>query len=148
MMIPGLDGHLVHGSFLEAEIRPIAGTQPLEVARRNLAEAGRACRDLGPAAAIRAVLETAAIPLVRLLGFDDPSDRHNADAAVVTTLRGGRDPIALMVVAWGTPYDPLWRAAKSGRYAEQAVERHRGEGEADHPKHDRKQHQAGMAVSI
>jgi hypothetical protein len=88
-MVAGLDGHLVRSSFLEAEIQPIAGTEALELARRRLASARGACRDLGPAAAIRAVLEAAAIPLVRLLGFNDPFDLQNVDAAAVTTLGGG-----------------------------------------------------------
>jgi hypothetical protein len=110
-MVAGLDGHLVRSSFLEAEVRPIAGSEPLEVARRRLASARGACRDLGPAAAIRAVLDAAALPLVRLLGFDDPFDLQNVDAAAVTTLGGGARPIALIVVPWGTPYDALWRVA-------------------------------------
>jgi hypothetical protein len=110
-MISGVDGHLVRSSFLEAEVRSIAGTEALEVARRRLASARGACRDLGPAAAIRVVLEAAAIPLVRLLGFDDPFDLHNLDAAAVTTLGGGAGAVVLIVVPWGTPYDALWRAA-------------------------------------
>jgi Eco57I restriction-modification methylase len=109
-MIAGLDGHLVRSSFLEAEIRPIAGNEPLENARRRLGSARAACRDLGPAAAIRTLLETAATPLVRLLGFDDPFDLQNVDAAAVTTLGGAR-PVVLIVVPWGTPYDALWRVA-------------------------------------
>jgi len=110
-MIAGVDGHLVRSSFLEAEIRPIAGSEPLEAARRRLASARGACRDLGPAAAIRAVLEAAAIPLVRLLGFDDPFDLQNVDAAAVATLAGGGRPVVLIVVPWGTAYDALWRVA-------------------------------------
>src|SRR3954469_1912811 len=111
-MIAGLDGHLVRSSFLEAEIRPIAGTEPLENARRRLGSARAACRDLGPAAAIRTLLETAATPLVRLLGFDDPFDLQTVDAAVVTTLGGAR-PVVLIVVPWGTPYDVLWRGPRN-----------------------------------
>src|SRR4051812_40065187 len=107
-MIAGLDGHLVPSSFLEAEIRPIAGTEPLENARRRLGSARAACRDLGPAAAIRSLLETAATPLVRLLGFDDPFDLQNINGATVTTLGGAR-PVVLVVVPWGAPYDALWR---------------------------------------
>ena len=110
-MIAGLDGHLVRGSFLEAEIRSIAGTEVLEHARQRLGSLRGACRDLGPASAIRTLVEAAATPLVRLLGFDDPCDPERVDHASVTTLGGGTRPVALIVVPWGTPYDALWRVA-------------------------------------
>jgi hypothetical protein len=119
-MIAGLDGHLVRSSFLEAEIRPIAGTEPLGNARRRLGSARAACRDLGPAAAIRTLLETAATPLVRLLGFDDPFELQDIDAATVTTLGGAR-PVVLIVVPWGTPYDALWRVAVTHARARRAA---------------------------
>ena len=110
-MIAGLDGHLVRGSFLEADIQSIASTEALEHARRRLSLLRGACRDLGPASAIRTLLEAAATPLVRLLGFDEPFDRQHLEDAAVATLGGGAAPVALIVVPWGTPYDALWRVA-------------------------------------
>ena len=110
-MIAGLDGHLVRGSFLEADIQSIAGTEALENARRRLASLRRDCGDLGPASAVRTLQEAAATPLVRLLGFDAPFDPQRVDDGSVTTLGGGARPVTLMVVPWGTPYDALWRVA-------------------------------------
>src|SRR6185295_18960087 len=70
-----------------------------------------ACSGLGPASSTRAVLEAAAAPLVALLGFEPPSDLEPADRSIAATIRGGRWPVALIVVPWGEPFDPLWRQA-------------------------------------
>ena len=49
--------------------------------------------------------------------------------------------------SFGAAVGALRRAAKAGRLAEQAVERHRGEGQPDHAGHDREQQHDGRAVA-
>jgi Eco57I restriction-modification methylase len=110
-MLPGLSGHLVSSAFLEAEIEPVADRVSLDSERSRLARLREACGGLGPASSPRAILETAATPLMALLGFDGPADLESADAAIVQTIRAGLLPVVLIVVPWATPYDPLWRLA-------------------------------------
>src|SRR2546423_2981736 len=110
-MLPGVDGHLVSSAYLEAEITSAGESAPAARARGRLVVCRAACTGLGPASSARAIVETAAIPLAKLLGFDSPSDTEIDSAAVVTTVRGGVHPIVMIVVPWGAPYDPLWRLA-------------------------------------
>jgi hypothetical protein len=56
------------------------------------------------------VLQTAT-PLFAALGFDGPAQIEVADACISATLRSRDCRVALVVIPWGEPRDPLWRAA-------------------------------------
>jgi Eco57I restriction-modification methylase len=109
-MIAGFSGHLVSESFLDARLDDAAsgGTPALNA---RLAAWRRNCGSLGPASSVRAVIDVAADPLVRLLGFAGLEQLEQLKDAVGASLIGGTRPIVLLVAAWGQPLDPLWRLA-------------------------------------
>src|SRR6266446_4914582 len=84
-MVPGLGGHLVSEVFLETFL-PTAGVSDGDPTRRQLANLRRQCASLGPATSPRALLETAAAPMVDLIGFEPPTDIATVDRVVAATI--------------------------------------------------------------
>ena len=113
-MVPGLGGHLVSEVFLET-LLSTSGALDGDRARARLAYLRRQCASLGPATSPRALLETAAAPMVDLLGFEPPTDIAVVDAVVAATIfkapRADSHNLALLVAPWGERLDPLWRVA-------------------------------------
>jgi hypothetical protein len=111
-MFPGLNGHLISEFFLEGELTiatlPESGA---EMARRHLVQWRRSCEWLGPASGVQALFEAAAVPLFEILGFERPISVERLDRLLIATIRGGAQPIALLVTSWGERLDPLWRIA-------------------------------------
>ena len=74
-MLPGFGGYLISEFFLESHLRSHnadANTISTTQARSRLEQWRRHCRSLGPSSSVRALLETAAVPLVEALGFEAP----------------------------------------------------------------------------
>jgi hypothetical protein len=115
-MIAGFEGHLVSERLLEAA-SPGAGCRFVEsspAVRTWL----RNQSGLGPASSLKAILEVAADPLVRMLGFAGPTQVRTSQlpAAARSALVGTLDtdsgvPVLLVVATWGERLDNLWRTA-------------------------------------
>src|SRR5438876_4677313 len=84
-MVPGLGGHLVSEVFLETLLSTPDALDG-DRARGRLAYLRRQCASLGPATSPRALLESAAAPLVDLIGFEPPSDIATVDRVVAATI--------------------------------------------------------------
>ena len=89
-MLPGIDGHLLSGAFIEQQLpcerrdRRIGRTRT----PRSDRLAGR-CATLGPASTPRTLLQSAA-PLFAALGFEPPARSRPAEPGLAATLRSGR----------------------------------------------------------
>src|SRR5712672_2844603 len=110
-MLPGCDGRLVSGAFLERQSAVLAEAGRLDERRRRLVEWSARARGLGPASTPAAMLQMSAAPLVDLLGFGAMARIEAVDSAMVATLTGGARPVAIVVASWAEPLDPLWRLA-------------------------------------
>ena len=86
-MLPGFSGHLLSEFFLESHVHsgPIdhGGRMATNNDRRRFDEWRRRCRLLGPASAVRTILESAAVPLLRALGFDAVCGAEEIDAHAI-----------------------------------------------------------------
>jgi hypothetical protein len=113
-MLSGFGGHLVSESYLE---RCIEQRAPADVdrRRRELAAWRARCHTLGPASALRSMLEIGAEPMLAALGHDRPSDVLARPDALISSLPrcpgSGEAPYVLVVAAWGARLDSLWRLA-------------------------------------
>src|SRR5437879_4208360 len=116
-MIPGFNGHLVSEQFLEQRIDQLSRHQPVA----EFVTALRRCREdqrlLGPASTVRSILESAARPIVGVLGFQSIAEVAVLEDAAIATLRSGQIVVALVVTSWGERLEPWWRVAvvESGR---------------------------------
>ena len=112
-MITGFSGHLIAEQFLEQRIPrgPQEKDSPGFGARLRKCREGH--RALGPATAVRGLLEVGAAPLARLLGFHIPADLEVFEHAAIATLRADGVVVALVVAPWGDRLEPLWRLAVS-----------------------------------
>jgi hypothetical protein len=109
-MLPGVDGHLLSGAFMERQLPAFAEQPDADRVRRDLIRWRAGCVALGPASTPRALLQSAA-PLFAALGFEPPGQIEDAGTALGATLRSGARTVALLVTPWGETLDPLWRAA-------------------------------------
>jgi Eco57I restriction-modification methylase len=110
-MITGFSGHLISEQFLEQRVASV----PLAHRASTFSASFRKCRQsqqqLGPASPIRTLFESAAVPVLSLLGFQSVGDVQFLDAAAVATLRADDALAALVVTRWGDRLDPWWRVA-------------------------------------
>jgi hypothetical protein len=109
-MLPGIEGHLLSGAFIEQQLLEFCASADSTAARRRLAAWRSACAMLGPASTPRTMLQCAA-PLFATLGFEAAERIESADPAIAATLRSGNRTVALLVSPWGNPRDSLWRLA-------------------------------------
>src|SRR5580765_1117636 len=107
-MITGFNGHLISEQFLEQRLSIYQPPTALQTEFRQ-------CRErqhwLGPASTVRALLESAAAPIVNTLGFLVVGDVDISDDAAVATLRSDGGVVAMVVTNWGERLDPWWRLA-------------------------------------
>jgi hypothetical protein len=117
-MLAGISGPLLSHHFLQHGLaRALPGSlgesTRAEAHRRLLAWRRDCGRTLGPASAIRAIVDRAASPLAVLLGFGWSGGGRapcpNALAYRLDTRRGR--PVALIVAPWGDSLDVYWRPA-------------------------------------
>ncbi|MCU1383973.1 MAG: type restriction m6 adenine methyltransferase, Alw26I/Eco31I/Esp3I family [Acidobacteria bacterium] len=109
-MLPGIDGHLLSGAFIEQMLTDCVETISLATTRRTLVDWRARGAGLGPSSSPRTILQSSE-PLFTALGFDPASRIEPRDTAVSATLRSGGRCVALLVTPWGEARDPLWRAA-------------------------------------
>ena len=109
-MFAGFNGHLVGEAFLEQELKKLTVRRamlPTPLLERWL----RATQTLGPASSIRAVLEVAAEPLARLLGYREAHDVRVGDEAASAGFPAPGGLVTWLVCGWGEPLDAFWRRA-------------------------------------
>jgi len=110
-MLPGYEGYLVSGAFLERQSAAGADVSTLDERRRRLAEWRKRARALGPASTPHAALQVSMAPLADLLGFDAPTHVEPIASALAATVTAAGRPIAVVVTPWAERLDPLWRPA-------------------------------------
>src|SRR4029079_13708230 len=110
-MITGFSGHLISEQFLEQRIADLSRDQPPTALQTEF----RQCRErqhwLGPASTVRALLESAAAPIVNTLGFLVVADVDILDDAAVATLRSDGGSVVIVVTNWVERRDRWWRLA-------------------------------------
>ncbi len=109
-MITGVTGSLLSEAFLEAHVGAQNPASPL-VLRRALVAWHRRAASLGPASSLRSMFESGARPLLRHLGYQQVSSIDPIDRGLAATLHREARATALVVVAWGEPFDSTWRLA-------------------------------------
>jgi hypothetical protein len=110
-MLTGVDGHLLSGDFIERRLSAIDDSASLERVRRDLMAWRARCATLGPSSTPRALLQAGAAPLFASLGFQPPAQVESSGPGLAATLRSTGRSVALLVMPWGEPLDPLWRLA-------------------------------------
>jgi hypothetical protein len=110
-MLIGFGGHLVSEHVLERRVDTHADGQMSNRTRTALVRWRTNQQLLGPASSVRTMLEAAATPFVRLLGFPPPTDIAVGDDVCAATLPARSTPVAIVVSRWGERLDPLWRRA-------------------------------------
>src|SRR5579862_5320166 len=108
-MLPGFSGHLISESFLEDRLSN-RHDDGVEAASRLRTWRAR-CAHLGPASSVRAVHETAAVPLVHNLGFVTIGSPVPLKRGLAVSMRAENEPVVLITSDWGEPLGPLWRTA-------------------------------------
>src|SRR2546425_1372327 len=101
-MVPGLGGHLVSEVFLET-LLSISDASDGDRTRGQLAYLRRQCASLGPASSPRALLETAAAPMLDLIGFEPPTDIATVDQVVAATIFRAPGPHVILGSRGPTP---------------------------------------------
>src|SRR5262249_29798931 len=95
----------------EQRLESLSHANPTSTFNATFRKCRESHRHLGPASAIRALLESAAVPVANLLGFRVVADVQFLEHAAVATLRVEDVVAALVVTAWGERLDPWWRVA-------------------------------------
>jgi hypothetical protein len=109
-MLSGLRGRLISASFAQSELSamPGAATAPPTIVR---AIDGWSIRRsaLGPASSVRAIADTAIVPLLRILGFEirRRTDRPSVTLIEATSPAGTVLPV--LAVPWNASLDQAWR---------------------------------------
>src|SRR5689334_22712545 len=110
-MIAGVRGRLIATSFIESELRTLAGDcVPPRDALRSLGEwAVSREGTFGPASSVRSIADGVVVPLLRILGFSiiRRVDRH--DFAHLEAGLCGRPLLPVIVVGWAQSLDAAWR---------------------------------------
>src|SRR5204863_455484 len=109
LMLPGFGGHLISEHFLERHLGQGVAVEPTAATRAAFRRWRERQHVLGPASSVRAMLETGATPLLRVLGFTALSEARLSEDLASATLRVGDLTIVLVVARWGDRLDPLWR---------------------------------------
>jgi Eco57I restriction-modification methylase len=110
-MITGFSGHLISEQFLEQRIAHPSFYQPGTAHQTEFRKCRESQHRLGPASTVRALLESAAAPIVNTLGFLVVADIEVFDHAAAATLRSDGGGVAMVVTSWGEQLDPWWRLA-------------------------------------
>jgi hypothetical protein len=125
-MLPGFSGHLISESFVESRLTAAGSTAVAAADSRAALGSWRRRRDtLGPASSLRAMLDVGAVPLLEILGFDQPASLGLAprENALIATVCSSAGPQLLVITSWADRLDAHWRlavtaaAARSARWA-------------------------------
>ncbi|MGE3959099.1 MAG: N-6 DNA methylase [Vicinamibacterales bacterium] len=109
--VPGYRGHLLTRSFVQARasgLTQLASAAPLQ---RALRAWWTGASQLGPASAVRALVEVAVHPLVALLGMRVGSNTTLVGDAACLRGHAGNTRVIWLVTPWGASMDGYWRRA-------------------------------------
>ena len=108
-MIGGFGGGLISHAYVEERLLPNVDRSVVTPFERRLVRWwGQVARSLGPASGTRAILDSAAIPLIQLLGYQRPLATP-FDRGVLADLPSENG--LLIVVPWSVPTASVWREA-------------------------------------
>jgi Eco57I restriction-modification methylase len=112
-MIAGVRGRLITASFAATELPGLAGDilPPRDTVRALHEWAARREAACGPATGVRAIADSIAIPLLKILGF---TIIRRQDESGCARLEAGCRGIPLMptiVAGWDDPLDKIWRVS-------------------------------------
>jgi len=112
-MIAGVRGRLITASFAATELPGISGgiLPPRDTVRALHAWAARREAACGPASGVRAIADSIAIPLLKILGFTIIRRRDENGCARLETGWRGIPLIPAIVAGWDDPLDKIWRAS-------------------------------------
>ena len=119
-MLIGLAGSLVSHYFAERilheEFAGRLGEESLAAAQQSLTRWWRAASaQMGASSSVRAIWDTAAVPLVEQLGFAAGPPGVERDGTHHAVLTGSGSRILLFATAWNVSLDTVWRhAVRSG----------------------------------
>jgi hypothetical protein len=120
-VIPGVRGRLVTASFARELLPGMPGSDsmlsepmPATIGRAVETWFERVDATLGPASSVRSITDTAALPLLRILGYSLVERIDSGPSCLLRLAAGGGAPLVLHVVGWGLPLDPVWRPAVLG----------------------------------
>ena len=105
-------GRLITATFARHLLRDVEGvTDPPPTFPRAIHRWWEdAERTLGPASAVRTVADAAAVPLLRLLGFDVIAHEPFPDCICLRTCAGDDAGPLVVIVSWNQPLHDRWRA--------------------------------------
>jgi hypothetical protein len=111
--LAGVRGRLISAAFARDVLPTLTAVDPTMPAIQRTIERWNAQRhaQLGPAASVRSIVDTAAIPLLTLLGYRI-QQRHDIESSshlIAETPDGV--PLAVIVTPWASPLDTSWRSA-------------------------------------
>jgi len=112
-MLPGIDGHLIAGAFIERHLPangPAVASADFNEARHTLSAWRTASAGLGPSSTPRTILQSSA-PLFATLGFAPAERIEPAEPGVAATLHTPDRAVAVLVPTWGDAQESLWRLA-------------------------------------
>ena len=111
-MIPGVRGRLLTASYVRDVLPDVAPEKPPDTFRRMLdAWWERSEHALGPASSVRSVVETAIVPLLRVLELEVSARVEEDGQFLLRTRCAGRAGPVVLVVGWNQPLASSWRAA-------------------------------------
>ena len=119
-MVPGISGTLIGCAFLDdVLVEEFAHRDEVRRRGRRLARWWRQVeRTVGPASALRLIVDVAAIPLCEVIGCRIRHLEPQGNAFIGATAGGASAPLALCITPWGCGLDDPWRmAVTAGRTA-------------------------------
>ena len=110
-MIAGMRGRLISAAYAKAVWHTLPGaTSPSPTTVRALdAWSDRRESTLGPASSVRAIVDVAVVPLLKLLGFDVSGRLDEPGRTTLTAQGSSGAAVPVLIVPWDEPLDRAWR---------------------------------------
>ncbi len=111
-MIAGMRGRLISATYARAAWHTLPGAiSPSPMTIRALDTwSDRRERALGPASSVRAIVDVAVLPLLKLLGFDVSRRLDEPGRTTLTAQGSSGAAVPVLIVPWDEPLDRAWRS--------------------------------------
>ena len=111
-MIAGMRGRLISATYARAAWHTLPGAiSPSPMTIRALDTwSDRRERALGPASSVRAIVDVAVLPLLKLLGFDVSGRLDEPGRTTLTAQGSSGAAVPVLIVPWDEPLDRAWRS--------------------------------------
>ena len=117
-MIPGVRGRLITASYVRDLLPDAASESPPPAFGRAIDSWWERVDDtLGPASSVRAIADSAVVPLLRLLDLSISSRTEITGGCLLQTRWSDQPGPQVLVVGWNQPLTPAWRTAVLGAIA-------------------------------